>query len=109
MNIYIIIIGLMILLPIIYVLYVMYLLLSSPPSPTVTKKSLVGKEGRVIKEINPENISGKVKLINGCKIWSATADEKIERGKKVRISEVDGVHLKVDEIVEVEEEEPEEV
>ncbi|MBS3782702.1 MAG: NfeD family protein [Candidatus Thermoplasmatota archaeon] len=76
---------------------------SSPNTPTTTTTSLKGQEGYVIKEIIPGNISGKVKQGSGSKIWSATADEKIEKGAKVRIMGVDGVHLKVEEIVELEE------
>ncbi|MBS3789930.1 MAG: zinc ribbon domain-containing protein, partial [Candidatus Thermoplasmatota archaeon] len=100
MELYLIFIGLGLLSPI---LFLLYLQISSPSPPTTSSTTLRDKEGYVIKEIRPENISGKVKLIEGSKIWSATADEKIENGTRVRVSEVEGVHLKVDEIVGLEE------
>lgn len=72
--------------------------ITSPSSPTTSQTTLKGRKGTVINEIDPENISGKVKLENGSKIWSATADERIEEGTKVKISEVKGVHLKVEKV-----------
>jgi len=71
---------------------------SSPSTPTTTTTTLRGQQGYVIKEIEPGNISGKVKQGNGSKIWSATADEKIEVGDKVKITEAKGVHVVVEKI-----------
>ncbi len=71
---------------------------SSPSTPTTTSTSLKGQEGYVIKEIKPGNISGKVKQGTGSKIWSATANKKIEEGAKVKIIKVKGVHVVVKKI-----------
>lgn len=73
---------------------------SSPYTPTTTTTTLKGQEAYVIKEINPENISGKVKQRRGSKIWSATADERIEKGEKVKITEAKGVHVIVEKVEE---------
>ncbi len=89
------VIALAILLPL---LYLLYLILSSPPSPTTTSTTLKGREAFVVKKIKPWNISGKVKLINGSKIWSATADREIEIGTRVKITESRGVHVVVEKI-----------
>jgi len=71
---------------------------SSPSTPTTTTTTLKGQRGYVIKEIEPGNISGKVKQGSGSKIWSATADEKIEEGAKVKITEAKGVHVVVEKV-----------
>ena len=72
----------------------------SPPSrPTTTmSSSLVGRVGRVMKTVKPDEITGKVKIEN--QLWSATADEEIEEGKKIEVVEGRGVHLVVKEIEE---------
>jgi len=101
----IIVFGIAILLPI---LFLIYLELSSPAPPTTTGTTLKDREGVVIKDIEPENISGKVKLKNSSQVWSATAPRGIEEGAEVKINEVEGVHLKVEEIIEEEFELPEE-
>jgi len=92
-----ILMGFAILLP---VLYMIYLQISSPSPPTTSTRTLKGRKATVIKDITPDNISGKIKVINGRKMWSATADQEIEKGTKVKISEVKGVHLKVVELEE---------
>ncbi len=75
-----------------------YQYISPPSKPTTTMTtSLEGKTGVVTKEIDPDNISGKVKIgdeIGGG--WSATADEKIEEGERVRIKKSKGVHVVVE-------------
>jgi membrane protein implicated in regulation of membrane protease activity len=58
--------------------------------------NLAGKEGVVVKKVTPDSISGKVNIDN--KIWSATAENIIEEGKKVIIISSEGVHIKVKEI-----------
>ncbi len=93
----IVIFGIAILLPI---LFLVYLELSSPAPPTTTGTTLKDREGVVIKDIKPENISGKVKIKNSSQIWSATATKEIEEGAEVKINEVEGVHLKVEKIFE---------
>jgi len=97
MIIYVIIVWALVLL--IPILFLLYLKFTSPETPTTTNKTLKNREGYVIKEIQPENISGKVKIINSSKVWSATANRKIEEGKRVSIDEVEGVHIKVEETV----------
>ncbi len=91
----IIVIVLIILLPILYLLYLKFF---TPPSPTTSPTTLKNKNGYVVKEIVPENIKGKVKISQSSKIWSATADEKIETGTEVKINRVHGVHLIVEDI-----------
>ncbi len=71
---------------------------SSPSTPTTTTTTLKGQNGYVIKEIEPGNISGKVKQGSGSKIWSATAEEKIEEGSKIKIIEAKGVHVVVEKV-----------
>ncbi len=63
---------------------------------TMSSDALLGKEGIVIKRVVPESYSGKVKV--GSEIWSATADEEIEEGSRVRVTKVEGVHLHVEKI-----------
>ncbi len=63
---------------------------------TTTVDTLVGKEGFVIKRVEPNNLKGKVKIEGD--IWSATSDSVIEKGKKVRVIKGEGVHVVVREI-----------
>ncbi|MCX9083821.1 MAG: NfeD family protein [Candidatus Methanoperedens sp.] len=58
--------------------------------------NLAGKEGVIIKKVIPDSISGKVKVDN--QMWSATADNIIDEGKKVIIISSEGVHIKVKEV-----------
>ncbi|MFW6040232.1 MAG: NfeD family protein [Thermoplasmatota archaeon] len=74
-----------------------YQSISPPTRPTTTmSSSLIGKEGKVVKRVEPDEIKGKVKISN--QIWSATSDEPIEVGKKVKVVEARGVHIVVEEI-----------
>ncbi|MFW6141141.1 MAG: NfeD family protein [Candidatus Saliniplasma sp.] len=76
-----------------------YQSLSPPTKPTTTmSSSLKGKTGKVVKTIQPEEIKGKIRVDN--QIWSATADDVIEEGKKVEVVEGRGVHLLVKEVEE---------
>ncbi len=86
------------------VLFLLYLKFTTPETPTTTNKTLKDREGYVIKRIKPGNISGKVKIKNSSKVWSATSNREIGRGKKVKVNEVEGVHLKVSEMIEADEE-----
>ena len=63
---------------------------------TTSMDILAGKEGIVVKTVDPGSISGKVKIDN--QIWSATADSVIEKGNKIIIINSEGVHLRVKEI-----------
>jgi len=58
--------------------------------PTTGREGLIGDVGQVIETINPE---GAVE-VHG-EIWNAFADEKIKKGQKVKITEVDSNHLKI--------------
>ncbi len=88
----------LVVLPMMFLSMRYYQYISPPSKPTTTMTtSLEGKEGIVIKEIKPGEISGKVKVgdeIGGG--WSATADEKIEEGARVRVKKSKGVHVVVE-------------
>ncbi|MFP4141758.1 MAG: NfeD family protein [Thermoplasmata archaeon] len=82
--------------PLMFVSLKFYQSISPPSKPTTTMTtSLEGQTGRVVKEIEPNTISGKIE-VRGSKVWSATADEKIEEGEKVKIVEAEGVKLVVE-------------
>ncbi|HUL62661.1 MAG TPA: NfeD family protein [Methanocella sp.] len=53
--------------------------------------TLVGQTGEVIKEVEPYNISGKVRI--GQQIWSARSSDKIPVGEKVIVTKAQGVHV----------------
>ncbi len=63
---------------------------------TTSMDILIGKEGVVVKMVQPDSISGKVQIEN--QIWSATADNAIEKGKKIKVTNSEGVHVRVKEI-----------
>lgn len=65
---------------------------TEPPSTTVTG-SLVGRQGVVVVETNPENLKGKVKI--GSDTWSADSDEIIPVGAEVVVVSGEGVHVHV--------------
>jgi len=67
------------------------------PSST-SMDSLVGMKGFVTIDIQPDSISGKVKLTN--RIWSATSESPIPAGRKVEVLSSEGVHVKVIELTE---------
>lgn len=91
----IVLLALAILFPFIYLLY---LLFSSPPTPTTSSTTLKGREGYVLKKVTPWDISGKVRVVNGNKIWSATAESVIEKGTRVKIIKSKGVHVVVEKV-----------
>lgn len=64
---------------------------------TISRDSLVGKEGRVLKKVIPESLTGKV-LISGQE-WSARSiSEEIPEGLTVRVISSEGVHIVVEEV-----------
>lgn len=65
---------------------------TAPPSTTVTG-SLVGREGVVTVETNPENLKGKVKI--GSDTWSADSDDILPVGTEVTVVSSEGVHVHV--------------
>ncbi len=66
------------------------------PPTTTTPDQLVGKTGIVTAKIIPGTLKGKVRVDS--EIWSATADEEIDVGKKVIVKKAEGVHLVVEEV-----------
>ena len=92
-----IIIALIILIPMIFVAIKLYQKLAPPAPPeTTVATSLIGKSGVVLKEVVPNEISGKVKIEN--QTWSATAAVRIAAGAPVTVIESRGVHVVVSEI-----------
>ncbi|MCX6693350.1 MAG: NfeD family protein [Methanomicrobiales archaeon] len=64
---------------------------------TISRDSLVGLEGRVLKETDPDTIAGKV-MIAGQE-WSArSASDHIAKGKLVKVVRSEGVHIIVEEV-----------
>jgi inner membrane protein len=53
--------------------------------------TLVGMTGEVTREVEPDNISGKVKI--GEQIWSARSSDRIPVGEKVIVTQAQGVHV----------------
>ncbi len=77
----------------------LYQKLAPPETPTTTVgTSLIGRHGLVIKELNPNDISGKVKIET--QEWSATARTVIPVGNEVIVVKSKGVHITVEEIKE---------
>jgi membrane-bound ClpP family serine protease len=64
---------------------------------TVSRDSLAGREGRVLHEIDPDTLSGKV-LVAGQE-WSARSTSgRIHDGSRVVVTRSEGVHLIVEEV-----------
>ncbi len=64
---------------------------------TVSRDSLVGREGIVIIEVDPESLNGKVKVSSAD--WSAhSTGATIPTGRKVRVVSSEGVHIVVEEV-----------
>jgi membrane protein implicated in regulation of membrane protease activity len=53
--------------------------------------TLVGQTGEVVREVEADNISGKVRI--GEQIWSARSSGKIPVGEKVIVTKAQGVHV----------------
>ncbi|KLK89151.1 membrane-bound serine protease (ClpP class) [Methanoculleus sediminis] len=67
------------------------------PPTTLSRDSLVGLEGTVIIPVNPETITGKVRL--GSMEWSARSESgEIPVGRKVIVVRSEGVHVVVKEV-----------
>ncbi len=65
---------------------------------TVSRDSLIGREGIVIKEVDSSTLNGKVKVSSA--EWSAhSTGATIAAGKKVRVVDSEGVHIVVEEVV----------
>ena len=64
---------------------------------TVSRDSLIGREGVVIKEVDADSLSGKVSVSSAD--WSAhSTGANIPVGKKVRVVNSEGVHIVVEEV-----------
>jgi len=64
---------------------------------TISRDSLVGREGRVIRRVVPGELSGKV-LVSGQE-WSARSmTGEIPEGRTIRIIASEGVHVIVEEV-----------
>jgi len=72
-----------------------------PPndSPTtISRDSLIGREGIVTKDVDPKTLNGKVSVSSA--EWSAhSTGAVIGKGKKVRVVDSEGVHIVVEEVV----------
>jgi membrane-bound ClpP family serine protease len=65
---------------------------------TVSRDSLIGREGIVIKEVDPKTLNGKVNVSSA--EWSAhSTGATIAKGQKVRVVDSEGVHIVVEEVV----------
>lgn len=53
--------------------------------------TLVGQKGEVIREVEPDSISGKVRI--GEQIWSAKSSKRIQPGERVVVTKAQGVHV----------------
>ena len=58
--------------------------------------SIIGKEGIVLEDIDTINSTGKVKVKG--ELWSATADENIEKDSKIKVVSINGVKAKVEKV-----------
>ena len=64
---------------------------------TISRDSLVGKEGRVLADVDPASLSGKVLI--GTTQWSAhSTGAVIPPGKRVKVVDSEGVHIVVEEV-----------
>ncbi len=76
-----------------------YQKLGTPIPPTTTvSTSLIGRTGTVTVKVIPGNLRGKVRV--GSDTWSATSQSEIEVGTKVKIFGSEGVHIKVEPLIE---------
>jgi membrane protein implicated in regulation of membrane protease activity len=64
---------------------------------TLSRDSLVGREGQVTAPVNPDTISGKVRI--GGTEWSArSVSGTIAAGAKAKVVRSEGVHIVVEEV-----------
>jgi membrane protein implicated in regulation of membrane protease activity len=87
-----------ILVPMTYVTIKLYQKLAPPAPPeTIVATSLIGREGIVTTDIQPNSLSGKVRIEHDN--WSATSDKMIPKGRKVVVKASEGVHVIVEELL----------
>lgn len=58
--------------------------------------SVIGKEGIVVEDINCIDYTGKVKVAG--ELWSAISNNDIPKNTHIKVTEIDGVKLKVEPI-----------
>ena len=77
----------------------MYGRITPDVSPTtVSRDSLIGREGQVTAPVNPNTLAGKVRI--GSTLWSArSTGPVIPTGKKVKVVGSEGVHIIVEEVI----------
>ncbi|OPY37637.1 MAG: hypothetical protein A4E35_01226 [Methanoregula sp. PtaU1.Bin051] len=64
---------------------------------TISRDSLIGREGIVTKEVDPQSLNGKVNVSSA--EWSAhSTGATIPAGRKVRVVDSEGVHIVVEEV-----------
>lgn len=96
-SVWIFVIGAILVGPMFYITINFYKKLGPVQNPApLVGTSLIDKEGIVVKTINPNTISGNVKIEN--QIWSATSEVPIEVNKLVKVIASKGVHVTVKEI-----------
>lgn len=67
------------------------------PPTTLSRDSLVGLEGVVVREVDDETLAGKVRI--GSMEWSARSESgRIPAGRKVVVVHSEGVHIVVKEV-----------
>ena len=59
--------------------------------PTTGKEGLIGEKGIALTQIAPE---GDVRLHG--EIWKAVSEQKIKKGEKIKVIDVDGLELKIE-------------
>jgi len=76
----------------------MYGRMTTNASPTtVSRDSLIGREGLVKRPVNPDSLAGKVMI--GSTEWSArSTGAAIGAGKRVKVVDSQGVHIVVEEV-----------
>jgi len=81
---------------IIVIIILILILMMKPRSEvvTTTPENLVGKSGIVIKKLDPDNFSGKVKVESDT--WSAKGDKVLQPGRKIKVVGHKGINLIVE-------------
>jgi len=90
------IIAVVLFVPMTYVTIKVYQRLAPPAPPqTTVATSLVGQKGVVTRAVQPDSLTGKVRIDHD--IWSATSTKEIKEGTQVVVKSSEGVHVTVEE------------
>lgn len=93
------VIAVVLFVPMTYLTIKLYQRLAPPAPPqTTVATSLVGQKGVVIKAVQPNSLTGKVRIDHDT--WSATSAKEIVEGTKVIVKSSEGVHVTVEETLE---------